>query len=122
MDGSAPLRELLMRYVHVFRLQTAQTAHANARFQLSSRLARWLLMAADRLGPQLSLTHEYVAYLLGVRRSGVTDALHVLEGKHLIRSSRGLITICDRGGLEAQAGMSYGAAEEEYRRLIGALR
>jgi CRP-like cAMP-binding protein len=122
MDQSPRLRELLLRYAHVFLIQAAHTAHVNARFSLPHRLARWLLMAADRLGPQLSLTHEYVAYMLGVRRSGVTDGLHILEGKNLVWANRGLITIRDRPGLEAHAGMSYGVAEAEYGRLIGPLR
>jgi CRP-like cAMP-binding protein len=118
MDESKRLRELLLRYAHVFLVQTAQTAHVNARFQVSDRLARWILMAADRLGPELSLTHEYLSYMLGVRRPGVTDGLHILEGKQLIRNTRGLITVRDRRGLEAQAGRSYGVPEEEYKRLI----
>jgi CRP-like cAMP-binding protein len=119
---SPSLRGLLLRYVQVFLIQTAQTAHVNARFPIADRLARWILMAADRLGPQLSLTHDYLSHMLGVRRSGVTDALHILEGKALIRSSRGLITVRDRDGLEALAGASYGAPEAEYERLIGAWR
>jgi CRP-like cAMP-binding protein len=87
---SGVLREALLRYAHVFMIQAAHTAHVNARVPLTDRLARWALMAADRLGSKLPLTHEYLSYMLGVRRSGVTDALHLLEGRHLIRSTRGL--------------------------------
>jgi CRP-like cAMP-binding protein len=118
MDRSASLRDLLLRYAHVFLIQTGQTAHVNARFNLEDRLARWLLMAADRLGPRLSLTHEYLSYMLGVRRPGVTNALHILEGKRLIDATRRTIIIRDREGLRAQAGGSYGVPEAEYERVI----
>jgi hypothetical protein len=57
--------------------------------------------------------------MLGVRRSGVTDTLHILEGRRLIRATRGEITILDRARLERLAGASYGLPEAEYRRLIG---
>jgi hypothetical protein len=57
--------------------------------------------------------------MLAVRRPSVTTALHVLEGKKLIRSERGRITIRDRAGLQASAGDAYGKPEEEYRRLLG---
>jgi CRP-like cAMP-binding protein len=122
MDRSASLRALLLRYVQVFLMQTAETAHVNARFKLEDRLARWILMSADRLGPKVALTHDYLSYMLGVRRSGVTSALHVLEGERLITSLRGLVVVRDRVGLEAQAGRSYGVPETEYERLIGPWR
>jgi hypothetical protein len=79
-------------------------------------------MCADRLGPQLSLTHDYLAYMLGVRRSGVTNGIHILEGEGLITSTRGLLVIRSRAGLEALAGRSYGIPEAEYARVIGPLR
>ena len=60
--------------------------------------------------------------MLGVRRAGVTSALHMLEGERLIRSTRGMITVLDRAGLEAKANGSYGLPEAEYERLIGSWR
>jgi CRP-like cAMP-binding protein len=81
-------------------------------------LARWLLMSHDRLGDTLPLTHEFLGLMLGVRRPSVTDALHLLEGKQLIRAERGLITVRDRKGLEEIAGDAYGVPEDEYRRVI----
>lgn len=118
MDRSPAFRNLLLKYVHVFLLQTAQTAHVNARFKVEERLARWILMAVDRLGPELALTHEYLSYMLGVRRPSVTEALHILEGERLIVAKRNHIFARDRPGLEALAGLSYGIPEAEYRRLI----
>ena len=77
-------------------------------------------MAHDRLeDDRLDLTHEFLALMLGVRRPGVTIALHFLEGKGLIKSARGAITIHDREGLEEIADGSYGVPEAEYRRLFG---
>ena len=101
-------------------VQTAQTAVANARAKIEERLARWILMAHDRLdGASLPLTHEFLSLMLGVRRAGVTEALHALEALKLIRSGRGQIVVLNRKGIERKAGDAYGAPEAEFRRLIG---
>ena len=87
------------------------------------RLARWLLMWDDRLRPDtLTVTHEFLALLLGVRRPGITDALHMLEGNGLIRSTRSNVRIFDRAGLLIVAGGFYGVPESEYDRALGAER
>ena len=117
---SAGLHMLLLRYSQSMNVQASQTAAANARFELPERLARWLLMCQDRVqSAQLGLTHEYMSTMLAVRRSGVTVTLHTLEATGAIRSTRGVVTILDRGRLEEISGESYGSAEAEYRRLIG---
>ena len=96
-------------------MQASQTALANGRARLAERLARWLLMWHDRLRtPHLTVTHRFLALLLGVRRQGVTLALHELEGRGLIRGTRNLVTIINRKGLLALAGEFYGVAEAEY--------
>jgi CRP-like cAMP-binding protein len=83
-------------------------------------LARWILMAHDRLdGDSLPLTHEFLSLMLGVRRAGVTEALHALVTEKLIRSARSEIVVLDRKGLERRAGESYGGPEAELRRLLG---
>ena len=110
----------LMRYVHVFMVQGSQTALANGRGKLDERLARWLLMWHDRIGDDnLTITHEFLALLLGVRRQGVTVALHDLEGQGLIRSMRNQVRILDRDGLQLAANGFYGIPEAEYDRSIG---
>lgn len=120
LKASRTLREHLQRYAQVFMVQVAQTAFANGTAKIDARLARWLLMAHDRHDEdELPLTHEFIAVMLGVRRPGVTDALHKLEGRGLIRSERGVIRIVRRKGLIALAGGAYGVAEAEYARLIG---
>jgi CRP-like cAMP-binding protein len=83
-------------------------------------LARWLLMAHDRIGDDtLPLTHEFLSLMLGIRRPGVTNALSALRKQGLISYKRGDITVRDRKGLERTAGEAYGIPEAEYRRLIG---
>jgi CRP-like cAMP-binding protein len=115
-------RDLLLRYVHCSNLQLAYSALANARYSIHERLARWLLMCHDRLGSNdLSLTHEFLALMLGVRRSGVTNELHVLEGVRAIKATRGNVRVLDRPRLEEIAGGSYGAPERAYVELIEAV-
>jgi CRP-like cAMP-binding protein len=119
LQGSATLSAALLRYVHVFMMQCSQTALANGRARLSERLARWLLMWQDRLKTRhLTVTHEFLALLLGVRRQGVTVALHELEGRGLIKGTRNRITVVDRDGLLGLASGFYGVPEAEYDRTI----
>lgn len=116
---SAVIRNMFLRYAHVFMMQSASTSYANAHFTVEQRLARWLLMTHDRLdGDDVDITHEFLAMMLCVRRPGVTVATHVLEGNHAIRARRGRITILDREKLADLARDGYGFAEAEYERLI----
>ena len=118
MGQSKSLQHALLRYAFAFTVQTAQTALANGRFNIEERLARWLLMAHDRIeGDDLELTHEFLATMLGVRRSGVTVTLRLLEKNGLIKSKRGGVRILHRQGLEECANGSYGTSEAELRRL-----
>jgi CRP-like cAMP-binding protein len=113
-------REFFLRYVHTTILQLAHSALANARYSVQERLARWLLMCHDRLdGDNLAVTHEFLALMLGVRRSGVTDHLHILEGRHAIRSTRGNVRVLSRDTLLDIAGGCYGVPEREYEKLLG---
>jgi CRP-like cAMP-binding protein len=116
---SATLHAVLLNFIHTLTVQTAATASANAHYELPERLARWLLMCHDRTeGDRLDLTHEFMAQMLAVRRSGVTVTLHTLEATGAIRSTRGLVSIVDRARLKEVAGESYGSPEREYARLI----
>jgi CRP-like cAMP-binding protein len=120
MRRSTALYQHMLRYVHAFIAQASQTALSHGRAKLEERLARWLLMSQDRFkADRLITTHDFVAETLGVRRAGITLALHMLESKGLIRSVRNQITICDREGLSQQANGSYGIAEAVYARLFG---
>lgn len=108
LEASTTLQHVLLRSVHAFLTQTTATALANGRSKIEERLARWLLMAHDRIdGDDLVLTHEFLSVMLGVRRSGVTTALQELERKGLISHSRGKVTVLDREGLEEACNGSY---------------
>jgi CRP-like cAMP-binding protein len=118
MSASETLRASFLRYGHAFIVQTSHTALANGRNKVEERLARWLLMARDRNDSnELTLTHEFMSIMLGVRRAGVTVALDVLEKKSLVRVKRGGVTILDRKGLEKMTNGAYGVPEAELKRL-----
>ena len=120
MEASPTLKALLIRYAQAFLIQVSQTALANGAAKIEERLSRWILMAQDRMGEsEINLTHEFMSTMLGVRRPGVTDTLHQLEGRGLIRSTRGMVRIVDREGLIEAANSLYGLPEAEYERLFG---
>ncbi|AHF82850.1 cAMP-binding protein [Rhizobium leguminosarum bv. trifolii WSM1689] len=120
LADDSEMKDFFLRYVHTTVLQLAHSALANARYNMHERLARWILMCHDRLeGNNLAITHEFLALMLGVRRSGVTNELHVLEGVHAIRSTRGNVRIVDREKLIEIAGGCYGVPEREYEKLLG---
>jgi CRP-like cAMP-binding protein len=121
MGESRSMQTVLLKFAQAFAIQTAHTAIANARAKLHERLARWLLMAHDRVaGDNLPLTHEFLSLMLAVRRAGVTEAIHVLKQEALIEAHRGEIRLLNRKGLEKIAGSFYGVPETEYRRLFAA--
>lgn len=122
VNQSVTLRNTLLRYVQTFITQTAHSAVSNAHQRIEARLARWLLMCHDRYdSDEIPLTHKFMAMMIAAERSGVTVALHVLEGAGMIRSKRGRVVILDRRKLEELAGDGYGPPEAEYSRLIAPL-
>jgi len=119
MECDEAVRRVMLNFVQVLLIQVANTALANNFAKLEERLARWLLMSHDRIaGNELPIVHEFLAEMLGVRRPGVTVALHILEGKGLIQAGRGKLIIIDRDGLIEHAAGYYGAPEAEFARLI----
>ena len=122
-DERPAIRQILIRWIHVFSLQTAQTALANGSYNVEERLARWLLMCQDRLGrSEIQVTHEFLGKMLAVRRASVTLSIHMLEGSRLISARRGNVTILDREALISVTDGCYGPEEVEYERYIGPLR
>lgn len=119
MDQSPSLLRCFLRFAHVFGVQSGWTALANAQGKVEERLARWLLMAQDRIeADELVLTHEFLALMLGVRRAGVTTALQQFERKGVVETARGAVTVRDREGLEECANGLYGVPEAEFERLF----
>ena len=113
------LQNLLLRYTQALITQTAQTAVCNRYHAVEQQLCRWLLLSLDRLpSNELTMTHELIANMLGVRREGVTDAAGKLQAAGLIHYFRGKITVLDRPKLEARVCECYAVVEKEFDRLL----
>lgn len=120
MDADPALRQQLMSYVHALLIQNSQTVLCNALHEIEERLARWLLLARDRLDDDvIPLTHELFSMMLGVRRNETTTALTKLESAGAVRRRRGAVQIEDRALLEQRSCECYRIIAAEYRRLLG---
>ncbi|MBX9740949.1 MAG: helix-turn-helix domain-containing protein [Beijerinckiaceae bacterium] len=118
-DRPTALR-LMLRFQQSMSVQIAYTALSHGSFTIEERLSRWLLMCFDRTGSDdLPFVHEFLSTMLAVRRAGVTQAIHVLEGHGAIRATRGMVQLRDRARLEELAAGSYGPPEQAYDRLMG---
>jgi CRP-like cAMP-binding protein len=119
---SGAVLHLLLRYTQALITQMAQTAVCNRHHSLDQQLCRWLLLSLDRRhGPELAMTQELIANMLGVRREGVTEAAGALQRDGLIRYRRGHITVLDRAALERRTCECYAVVRKEYDRLLPAL-
>src|ERR1700738_2050223 len=117
------VQRLLLRYTQALITQMAQTAVCNRHHSIDQQLCRWLLLSLDRLGAnELRMTQELIANMLGVRRSGVTEAAMKLQDAGLIRYSHGHIEVLNRPGLETRACGCYGVVRREFDRLLPALK
>ena len=114
------LHTMMLRYTQAFLTQVAQTAACNAAHLVEQRCARWLLMTHDRVeGDDFPLTHEFLAFMLSVRRAGVTLAMRALQDADLVRYTRGRVAIVDRAGLEGASCECYGVVSAQFARLLG---
>jgi CRP-like cAMP-binding protein len=117
LDRSPVLRELIARYLDVLFRQFTQTAACTRFHVVEHRLARWLLMTHDRAASDsFEVTQEFLAYMLGVRRVGITAAASLLKKRHLIRYTRGKLTVLDRTGLEKAACTCYRSDVQVYEK------
>lgn len=119
LRSSRSLERLLTHAAYMQMVQIAEGLISLAWQRLDARLARWLLMYRDRLrSDRLEVTHEFMALMVGVQRTGVTEALHDLEGQGLISATRGTVIIRDPQSLRQLAGHGYGVTEREHDRLF----
>ena len=116
---SPTLQRVLLRYTQALLTQMAQTAACNRRHSVEQHFCRFLLLGLDRLPSNaLSMTHELIANILGVRREGVTEAAGKLQDAGVIKYRRGHITVLSRSKLEARACECYTAVKSECDRLL----
>lgn len=119
-DRQGELQRLLLLYSEARLIQVSQQAVCNRHHSIEERLARWLLTVADSIeSNELPLTQEFIANMLGVRRSSVTVAAGILQRAGMIRYSRGKITILDRTALENTTCECYDHLKHEFQRLLG---
>jgi CRP-like cAMP-binding protein len=117
---SATLQALIGRYAYVLMTQFAQSVGCNRFHVVEQRMARWLLMTADRAhSDSFRITHEFLANMLGVRRAGVTTAARAMQARGLIRYKRGNLFILDRPGLEHVSCNCYQVNLDTYRGVLG---
>jgi CRP-like cAMP-binding protein len=119
LNRSKPLQHLLGRYIYVLMAQLAASAGCLRFHEIGPRLARWLLMSQDRAhADTFHVTQEFLAYMLGVRRVGITAAASALKRRGLIAYRRGRMQVLDRDGLESAACGCYATEQRAYAQLL----
>lgn len=113
------MRRQLLRFTDAFITQVSQTAACNRAHDMEARLARWLLMMQDRVAaPQIRMTQQFLAHMLGARTASVNEAVQKLEAAGVIGHRRQEITVLDREGLEAMACECYGIVRRVYEQAL----
>lgn len=118
LEAAPALMPILHRYIGVQMVQIAQTAACNGIHPVRQRLARWLLMSHDRIGENsLPVTHEFLAFMLSVRRPSVGDTMKLLEKAGAVHQGHGRILIVDRAKLKAESCSCYDIVQAEYAKV-----
>ncbi len=116
-DRNPALQQALYRYTYALMAQISQTAACNRFHDTGQRLARWLLMTRERIGAdEFSLTQEFLAHMLGLRRVGVTEAASELKQRKLIAYTRGRLRILDVPALKRASCTCYQLVNEVFAR------
>jgi CRP-like cAMP-binding protein len=118
-NRAGPVLHLLLRYTQALMTQMVQTAACNKHHSLDQQLCRWLLLSLDRLqGPEMQMTRELIANMLGVRPETATEGALKLQNAGLVDYTRGRILVLDREGLEKRVCECYAVVRQEYDRLL----
>jgi CRP-like cAMP-binding protein len=113
------MQHLMLRYTQALITQMTQTAVCNRHHSVDQQLCRWLLLSIDRLpSPELTMTQELIANMLGVRREGVTEAAGKLQKAGVISYRRGHIKVLNRPKLEGMSCECYEVVRRETARLL----
>jgi CRP-like cAMP-binding protein len=119
LSAGGSMRRALLRYLQTFMTQTSQAVVCNKHHSLEQRFSRWLLFTLDRDAKQeLIVTQEQLAYMLGVRREGITEIAGRFQDLGFIQYRRRHITVLDRIGLKRRACECYLVVQTEMERLI----
>ncbi|WP_268796723.1 Crp/Fnr family transcriptional regulator [Pseudomonas huanghezhanensis] len=118
-DRHSAMMRTLLRFTQATVAQMTQIAVCNLHHRLEQQLCRWLLVRVDLVPSELlTITHELIGKMLGVRREGVSIEASKLQAGGLIRYKRGLVQVVDRAGLERLVCECFGAVKDEYARLL----
>lgn len=119
LERSTRLLLLIGHYLFVLMAQLASSAGCTRFHRIDARLSRWLLMTQDRAHQDtFTVTHEYLSFMLGVRREGITEAAGAMQEKGFIEYRRGKVTVLDRKGLESVACSCYSDDNQVYARVM----
>jgi CRP-like cAMP-binding protein len=120
LDRSPTLNLVMLRYVHAFFNQVAQSAVCAHLHKVEQRCCRWLLMTRDRMpSGDFLLTQEFLGMMLGVRRTTVTEVMGKLQTAGLVRYRRGHVTILDHEALQQRTCECYDISKREFDRMLG---
>lgn len=118
-NRNGEVQRQLLKFTNAFMTQVSQTAACNRAHGMEARLSRWLLMMHDRVAaPQIRMTQQFLAHMLGARTASVNEAVQKLEAAGVIGHRRQEISILDREGLEAMACECYGIVRRVYEQAI----
>jgi CRP-like cAMP-binding protein len=117
--ASVPLRVMLAKHEQFFIAQVQQSVGCNARHSVEARMCRWLLRMRDLVGPDLPLTQEFLAQMMGVRRTSVSLVAGEMQEKGLIRTRRGHVHIENVAKLRETSCECYEAVNTHYEKILG---
>lgn len=117
-DAIPAFRGMLVKYDQFFLAQVQQTAACNALHTVQARACKWLLRMHDLAGPDLPLTQEFLAQMMGVRRTSVTEVAGELQKAGMITYSRGRIHLLDLDMINQRACECESDVRSHYRRIF----